>query len=109
MNNIYFILVAIFIWGCASRIPDGVNPIYYPNGTLKAEVTYKKNKKTGLAKEYYENGKLKSEYNYLEDILHGPMKQYYNIERNILLKKMNYEAGLKQGPSVEYYPDGKRK
>ncbi len=53
--------LALMLWSCAGRLPDGVNPTYYPDGSLKAETTYLKNKKTGLTKEYYEKGNIKTD------------------------------------------------
>ncbi len=77
MKYINLILIVFLIWGCAgSKIPDGINPIYYPSGNLKAEVTYLKGKKDGSAKEYYENGKLKAEYEYRTDQLQGSTIHY---------------------------------
>ncbi len=107
----YFVLIItiLVIAGCAGRIPDGINPSYYPDGTLKAETTFLKNKKHGLTKEYYQNGRLKAEYNYEKNILQGETKEYFNNERNTLMKVLNYKLGAKNGPAVEYYPSGVRK
>ena len=51
--------------------------VYYADGTLKAEFTYKEGKRNGLAKLYDKNGALAYEAVLTDDVLNGTVKKYY--------------------------------
>ena len=55
---------------------EGLCKLYYENGNLKSESTFKNDKTEGLYKTYYENGNLKSEVTYKNDELERPVKNY---------------------------------
>lgn len=55
---------------------DGIHRIYYPNGNIMQEWTYKDGKIAGVLKNYSENGNLKSEVNYKNGEANGFLRFY---------------------------------
>ena len=89
----------------ASSSSDGVVRKTRRDGTLAAEITYRNDKKNGLAKYYYKNGKLRSEVMLKDDIKHGEAKLYY--ENGQLFQVTNYQNGMKDGVQRKYRDDGR--
>ena len=105
-----------------------VDTIYYENGNIKAEQSYKFKKLNGVSKFYSENGKLEKEQNYKNNELEGPSTEYYAngkakseqnytagklngvsifyLETGIKEKEQTYKDDVKNGPSKIYYPNG---
>ena len=66
--------------------------IFYEQGSLKSEITYKDDLKNGYLKEYAENGDLLKISKYVDDILQPEAEEIQKLETQ-----------------NEYYPDGKVK
>ena len=70
---------------------EGLGKIYYPNGNLQFGITYKDGKQDGLSKDYYENGNLKDETTYKDGKEDGLSKDYY--ENGNLRQEVIFESG----------------
>ncbi len=70
---------------------EGLSKLYYENGNLKIEGTYKDGKPEGLWKGYYPNGNLKAEETYKDEKLDGLKKLYY--ENGNLRQEVIFESG----------------
>ena len=77
----------------------------FPNGNVRFQTTYVKDKKEGLEKEFYENGTLKRETNYVNDRREGVSKEYYND--GTLQAEIPYTDGYITGDVVRYHKNGK--
>jgi antitoxin component YwqK of YwqJK toxin-antitoxin module len=65
---------------------------YYDNGKLKIKAQYKNNVPDGIWREYSEDGKLEKGLLYKKGVVVG--------------KGLTDEAGMRQGPWIEYFDDG---
>lgn len=78
---------------------------YYPNDTLKSEISFVDSVRNGAAKFYYPNGKVKLELNYSNGKVDGVVKEYYD---NGNLKEMyTIEDGRRNGAASLFDKDGK--
>ena len=77
----------------------------FPDGSVRMETTYVKDKKQGLEKEYYNNGTLKRETNYNEDRKEGLQKEYY--DDGTLQAETPYADGYIEGEVSKYHKNGK--
>ena len=78
--------------------------IYYDNGKLSEEHTYKEGKEDGSQKYYQREGYLSKEL--LKE--NGELVLYKTYHSNgKLYSEMPYKDGKKNGKSVIYYPNGK--
>jgi len=57
--------------------PDGTRKIYYEDGTLMGEETYKGDKLNGPYKRFDQKGHLNDELNYVDGKMEGEERQYY--------------------------------
>lgn len=110
---------------------DGQCLLYYPNGSLKAEVHYKtgelhgpsiyysekgavlskswfeKGKQQGECKWYYPKGTLYCIQRYKDGLWHGKQEYYY--EDGTPKTLMHYKNGQLEGKVLTYYPEGQLK
>ncbi len=96
----------------------GTYRMYYENGQLEEEGTYKDGERDGLWKLYYENGQLFKEGTLKKGERHGPYKNYFdngelweegtykNGKQDGLFKLYHWETGQLSGGGV--YKDGKK-
>ncbi len=70
-----------------------IQNVYFINGVIWKQYTYKNDILEGEYKEYYQNGNLKSEYWYSEGKLSGQYKEYY--EGGQLMEEGKYINGEK--------------
>ncbi|MCD6019891.1 MAG: hypothetical protein K0S53_3012 [Bacteroidetes bacterium] len=76
----------------------------YPNGKLKAEISYKDSLKHGIGNYYFENGKPQLVVEYENDKLVGTIKQFYESGRHFMIidaKTLN--AKVYSEDSISYY------
>mgnify|MGYP001494723136 CR=1 FL=1 len=59
----------------------GVNRLYYENGQLRLEYTFKDGKPEGLVRWWYENGQLRSENTFMYGKKEGLEREYYENGR----------------------------
>lgn len=60
-----------------TEFPDGVRKLYYENGALMEERTYKNNTLNGPLKRYTQDGHLSDEIPYVDNKMHGTERRYY--------------------------------
>jgi antitoxin component YwqK of YwqJK toxin-antitoxin module len=109
--------------------PNGYNVFYYENGQISSEGYMKDGKPDGYWKTYFENGILKSEGNRRDFLLDSIWKfydekgklvveiTYLNDKKNGIRRTIqenetieeHFVDDIKQGPTLYYYPDGKKK
>ena len=77
----------------------------FPDGSVRMETTYVKDKKQGIEKEYYNNGTLKRETNYNEDRKEGVQKEYY--DDGTLQAETPFADGYIEGEVMKYHKNGK--
>ena len=88
----------------SGNIPDGIANLYYENGKVEREVTYKNNKLNGPSTYYYASGSLESQGNWVDDKNEGIFKYYY--ESGPLWKEVNFKKGKQDGLTNIYYETG---
>lgn len=84
---------------------DDIRVQTFPDGTVRMETPYVKDKKQGVEKEYYNSGKLKRETNFNEDRKEGMSKEYY--EDGTLQSETPYADGYVEGLVTRYHKNGK--
>ena len=83
---------------------NGVVKSYYPDRTVKSELSYVNDILDGPALSYHENGKLKEEKNYSRGILNGWIRNYYNT--GILKEEYFVKNGVIDGDKKQYSESG---
>lgn len=83
----------------------GIWKMYYPNGTIKSEITYTNNRPSGYAKMYYENGKLQEEGLWENNRWVGAYKAYH--QNGEIFYDFNYtKTGKREGVQTYKYENG---
>jgi antitoxin component YwqK of YwqJK toxin-antitoxin module len=77
--------------------------IFYENGKVQSELSYKDDKLDGLCRTYYESGSLLSEASFKDDMMHGVRREYY---KNGQLKREDIWSYSKPLSSVRYDEHG---
>jgi antitoxin component YwqK of YwqJK toxin-antitoxin module len=90
-KNLFAVLLAVLITGCAGFIMDGLRKEYYPDGKLKAEINYRQAARDGMCRLYYDNGRLQASGNYRDGLQEGTW-QLYN-ENGMLTSEETYMQG----------------
>jgi len=85
---------------------DGVWKMYYPNGKIKSEITFRKMKVDGFAKMYYENGCIQEEGLWQNNRWIGNYKQYRGDTCGKVLYDFDYGTTGKRQGSTQWPPDG---
>ena len=113
---------------------DGRQTLYYDNGKIQFEMTFKNNLPLGTRKDYSENGALKDEFTYLEGYKSWKYDEYYENgkirksgmftgqtkadvkaegitreynENGQLKYELSYHHNKANGRAVNYYENGK--
>jgi hypothetical protein len=98
------LLVGIIAISCRDR-NNGITEEFYPDGTLKSQITLKNGIRNGITKNFDEKGRLISTAEYLNDIREGWMMNY-NPENGKLTAKAMYKADEQDGPVTLFYKEG---
>jgi hypothetical protein len=85
-------------------IIDGSYKMYFINGNVESESTYKNGKKEGVTKDYYPSGKLKSSTEFHDGKADGNAIWYY--ENGVIESKYLWVKGLSFGDGFYYRKDG---
>jgi antitoxin component YwqK of YwqJK toxin-antitoxin module len=84
----------------------GIWKQYYPNGTIKSEITFVNNRPFGYAKFYFSNGKLSEEGMWENSRWVGKYKMYY--ETGQIFYEFQYnEQGKREGEQKYFHENGK--
>ena len=86
---------------------NGPSKIFYDNGKLQEDATYKEDLKDGVARWFNRTGKLMAEYHYENGMFEGAQKTFY--ENDTLQSIATYLHNLYSGPYIEYYRNGRMK
>ena len=100
-----FLIGATLVAAIALTACDDIRVQEFPDGKVRMETTYVKDKKQGLEKEYYNNGTLKRETNYNEDRKEGLQKEYY--DDGTLQAETPFADGYIEGEVTKYHKNGK--
>lgn len=82
----------------------GVKKVYYPDGKIHKEVTFKNGAKNGVSKEYYNNGQVFQEVNYENNLREGLAKRYF--ESGIVSQETPYKNDEMHGVQKRYRRSG---
>jgi antitoxin component YwqK of YwqJK toxin-antitoxin module len=85
--------------------PVGKFRYYYPNDSVRAVLTFRKNSTASYARLFHSNGKRMGEGKYLDKDIKDSTWTYYD-ESGTLLSREIYVKGKKEGQSFVYFPDG---
>ncbi|MDP2037938.1 MAG: TonB family protein [Ignavibacteria bacterium] len=83
---------------------NGVIKSYYPDRTLKSELSYVNDILDGPAKYYHENGKVKLEKSYSRGILNGWVREYF--ANGSLREEYFVKTGVLDGDKKEFTQSG---
>lgn len=101
-----FIKALFFISICV-HAQNGISRSYYPDGSIRSEISYVNDILDGAAVEYYPNGNLKSYKEFSNGILHGRVVFYY--PDGLVEREFNVKNGKKDGTERVYYENGSLK
>lgn len=91
--------------------PEGHMVFYFPSGKKEIEGTLVNGDRDGTWHYFNPDGSLQLQMLYRQGVLvkerkeNGLFKEYYDDEQ--LMSEVRYEKGKRQGPFVEYHPNGK--
>ncbi|AFN75657.1 TonB family protein [Melioribacter roseus P3M-2] len=97
---LFFINICIFA-------QNGISRSYYPDGSIRSEISYVNDVLDGAAVEYYPNGNLKSFKEFSNGILHGKVIFYY--PDGLIEREYDVKNGRKDGTERIYYSNGSLK
>ncbi len=86
---------------------NGERKLYYESGKIMQTENYVDNKFEGAFKAFYEDGSLQQEGSYKDNMMNGLWKNYYKEPKNTLKNEMTLLENKINGPSKEYYTNGK--
>lgn len=81
-----------------------VRKVYYGNGNIKTEASFKGDVPEGFCRTYYEDGRLHQEKFYRDGKLEGPFKAY--DEDGGLYFVIQYQNNVQHGKDLIYYKNG---
>jgi antitoxin component YwqK of YwqJK toxin-antitoxin module len=84
-----------------------IKRVYYPDGKIKSENSYIKDRLNGKCFSYFENGNIKSERNFKDGNMIGEYKEFY--KNGILKLSLFYIKGKQDSLLSEFYDNGSRK
>jgi antitoxin component YwqK of YwqJK toxin-antitoxin module len=88
-----------------SNFKNGIWKMYYEDGKMKHELTYKRNQPNGHAKFYYRNGKVSEEGLWKSGKWHGEYVVYH--ENGNKKYEWNYTNGKRTGEQKYFHENGK--
>jgi TonB family protein len=98
----HFLFVLLYAFSVLAQ--ENAVKTYYPNGSVKSEISFKDTVREGEAKFYFEDGTLKEERLYINGRVEGLVKVY---SPNGKLKELiNIESGKREGPTSVFDEDG---
>ncbi len=83
---------------------EGIERVYYDNGTLHQEVPFRNDRWHGISRYYYPSGQLQREIPVVAGRIEGKVVSYYPTGKPSSV--IPYRHGVKHGLSKEFYPDG---
>jgi len=109
MNKKFFYLIVLitglFFFSCRFDQNNGIVEEYYPDGTIKSQITLKNGLRDGISKNFDERGRLLSTADYIDDKREGWVMNY-NPQNGKLVIKAQYKNDIQDGPVTQYYREG---
>lgn len=103
---IYTSLFMLFLAFSCKTKNDTIVEEFYPDGSIKSEITMKNNIRNGLTKNYDEKGRLVSTAEYINDKHEGWLINY-NPENGKITTKAMFKDDEQDGFVYQYYREGK--
>lgn len=102
----YFLVTLFIIISTVSAIigQNGIVRSFYPDRTLRSEISFVNDILDGPAFDYYPSGNLKTEKNYSKGVLNGYVREYF--ETGLLKEELTVKAGIKEGTHRTFYENG---
>lgn len=100
-----FLIAGILISFCQCFRDKGKIEEFYPDGTIKSEISVKNGMRNGLTKYYDEKGRLLSTAEYVNDKRQGWVINYNTKNKKITIKAF-YKNDLQNGQVIQYYQEG---
>ncbi len=88
-----------------NNMKEGLWTIYYPNGNIKAKITFHHNRQYGPVVLYYPNGKVNEQGYWKGNRWVGEYKYFYENGNPMYVWHYN-EKGLRTGIQKYYFPNG---
>ncbi len=85
--------------------PEGKMQRFYEDGKIKAELIFSENAETTRATMYFRNGQAGAVGKYTRQ-LRDSIWNYYSYYTGTLSCRESYRMGVKDGPTLKYYPEG---
>lgn len=85
--------------------PSGEFKRYYTDGTLQSLLVYSENGDEAAAAIYYPNGFIASKGRYVNKAKEGKWQFFSFVAEEILISEEEYSKGVRNGLSINYYPD----
>lgn len=104
MYKIFLIILLTILLTPFIHAQDGISRSYYPDGTIRAEISYVNSILDGPSLFYYPNGNLKSELNYSNGIVNGVVREFY--ETGLIKEEYSVKEGVKEGLHRIYFENG---
>lgn len=96
---IYISLISFLLFSCTKVEKD-----YYPDGSLKSEIRFRGETRSGISTWYHRNGNKQMEVNYVDNEMDGKLvRWYYN---GSLEMEETYEKGILNGAKRTWDEDG---
>ncbi|MBI1938224.1 MAG: TonB family protein [Ignavibacteriales bacterium] len=97
-------LKILLLISVAVNAQTGISKSYYPDGTLRSEISYVNDILDGPAFWYHQNGNLQTEKNYSYGKLNGYVREYF--ENGLLKEEYFVKDGIKDGTQRIFYDNG---
>jgi antitoxin component YwqK of YwqJK toxin-antitoxin module len=92
------LVVFLILDGCKQAT---IKKEYYPNGVLKSETAFEKQKQNGICKRYYPNGNLEEKLEFIDDYANGDFCKFENTGDSLV--RGFYVQGAVVGPTYWYH------
>ena len=86
------------------HLSDGLHRVFFPNGKVAKEATFRNGLPDGVYRTFYEDGRPHQIRDYKEGQLHGIFRAY--DENGILFFEIEYKNGKQHGQDKIYYKSG---
>lgn len=102
--DLFQLAIIVVFLSVSTQAQNGVVKSFYPNKTIKSEISYINDILDGKSIYYYSNGNIQEEKNYSKGILNGWVRQYY--ESGKIKIEYYVDNGVKDGDEKKYSSEG---
>jgi len=101
-KNLFIITYFLIVFSISAQ--NGISRSYYPDRTLRSEISWVNDILDGPALEYFPNGNLKEERNFSKGVVNGFVREFY--ETGLLKEEYTVRFGVKEGTHRIFYENG---